>query len=345
MNPYASYRAINTKLHRKKGMLLKQNEWEKLVGYRNVNQVVEFLKRREEYKPFILLYETRELHRAELEVILSRYRVKETESILHYLSGPYKGFFRVFLMEYDIHDLQLILRTIVREEEMKGIENNLIHSKQYGLSIYDKLIGCKSIPQFIEMLRGTPYYDALKTVTEEDLTRREFHMEMKLYVLFYKTLLEAAEKLSKKDYEIIREIVGLRIDWINVQWIYRAMKYYDISHEEMLIYSIPGGSKLSYSKLKKLIYVPSIESFKRLAGEYLSYNLFKEAQDTFLDCKIERYRYHALLRCAQDEESIRSAITYIYLLETEMNDLISVTEGIRYTLPESQIRRYLVHTI
>jgi len=345
MNPFAAYRAINTKLHARRKTLLLDKEWEKALELKSISQFTDFLKKRQGYKNLANGYKMEDLHRAELEVVLEGYIVNEIERMLHYFSGSYKEFFKTFLMEYEINDLQLILRSISRNESMETIECYFIHSRKYGLPIYQKLLSCKTVVQFIEALKGTIYYDALKTMVQEDVIKREFHMEMKLYILFYKELMEKAESLSPKDKEIARKIIGTQVDFVNVQWIYRAIKYYDISPEEILIYSIPFGNKLTYHKLKILSYAKNIEEFKSLAKKHLSYSLFEEENDAFLDRAIYRHIYKYIMKLDDNGESIATSLVYIYTLYIEVQDLIALTEGIRYTLPENELRKYLVHTI
>ena len=343
MNPFASYRAINTKLHAKKRTLLSKNEWGKLIQYQDVAQIIEFLKKREGYKKQMVEYTSNELHRSDLEMILDKYCVQEIEEMLHYFSGDYKEFFKAFLIEYEISDLDLILRTISRADEVKGIEKFFVHSERWKIANYNKLLECKTVPQFIEALKGTHYYLALKTMSSEDIVKREFHMEMKLYVLFYNELLKKASRLKDKDKQIATEMIGTKIEFCNAQWISRALKYYDISPEEILIYRLPNGNKLGYRKLKLLSYSKSIGEFKRLAEKYLGYRLFKGESDIFVDCMTDRYLYKFACHMDEDGESIASSIAYIMLLTIEMNDLIALTEGVRYKLEESHLRKYLVH--
>ncbi|MBU3804248.1 MAG: V-type ATPase subunit [Candidatus Cellulosilyticum pullistercoris] len=345
MNPFASYRAINTKLHAKRRILLSDAEWIKIAQCKNVGQIVEFLKKREGYKSLMTVYNTNDLHRSELEIVLDRYLVNEIEDMLHYFSGNYKEFFKTLLMEYEIHDLGLILRSITSNEDMTDIESLFVHSKKWERVNYQKLIACKNVLQFIEGLKGSSYYMALKTMTQEDLAKREFHMEMKLYMLFYSELTQKATRLNKKDEAIAKRLIGTKIDFLNTQWIYRALKYYDISPEEILIYSLPNGNRLDYRKLKTLSYAKDVETFKKLVEKYLSYPLFKDNCDAYLDCNTERYLYRLATRINKDDESIAASISYIYILGIEVNDLVSLTEGIRYAVPETELSRFLVHTI
>lgn len=345
MNPFAAYYAVNTKVHAKKRFLLSDKEWKKLAEYQDVKQITEFLKKKENYRSLIERIKTDELRRTDLEVILDYYVAEEIEDLLHYFSGAYKEFFKTFLMEYDILDIELIIRRISRNESLEDVERFFTHSKKYGLDIYNKLTSCKNVMQCVETLKGTPYYEALKTMSDEDVTKREFHMEMKLYIMLYKLLLERADKLESQDRKIAHELIGTKVDFINAQWIYRAAKYYHISPEEMLIYSLPGGYKLNYSRLKELSYARSIKELKEKSEKYLGYNLFKDDQDVFIDQRTDKYLYDFAVRRLTDEENIAAPIAYLLLLGVEVNDMIALTECIRYALPQDELKKYLVHTI
>ena len=188
MNPFASYRAMNTKLHAKKRTLLSKNEWNKISEYQEVPQVIDFLKKRVGYKEEMAQYKSTDIHRSDLEIILNRYCVKEIEEMMHYFSGSYKEFFKTFLMEYEISDMDLILRTISKGDDLTGIEALFVHSPKHSFANYHKLMSAKNTNQFIEALRDTCYYSALRNMSAEDVIKREFHMEMKLYILFYNEL-------------------------------------------------------------------------------------------------------------------------------------------------------------
>lgn len=345
MNPFASYRAINTKLSAKRRTFLSDKEWEKVAELKTVPQMIEFLKKREGYTEAFAKYKMDELRRGDLEILLERYLVSQIESILHYYSGSYKEFFKTFLMEYEINDLQIILRTIAGAEDKEGLEKSFVHSEHYAQCNYQKLVSSKTVAQFIDALKGTSYYDALKTMAQEDVRKREFHMEMKLYILLYKTLMENVNKLDEEDQIVAKKIIGTKADLINIQWIFRATKYYAISPEEMLIYSLPFGNKLTYKKLKILCYSKNLEEFKKQAEKYISYPLFEEAEDEFLDRNIDKYLYQYVLHFPKEGENVAQTLAYIYTLEVEIKDLTSLTEGIRYTLPEIELSKYLVHTL
>jgi V/A-type H+-transporting ATPase subunit C len=341
MNPYISYEAVNTKIISKKGHILKRDDWEKIIGFSTVEQLTDFLKNKSEIGKAFQNLKNSDIHRDSLETVLGNYKTIEIEQILHYCSGPYKEFIITMLMESEIADISLILRKISRGEDLRDIEQRFVHSVKYTNLDYNKLLSSRSVVQFTENLRGSPYYNGLKTLTNEDAVKREFHIEMKLQVVLFKNLMKKSEKLSNKDKETVKEIIGYKIDLENIQWIYRAISFYNISPEEMLIYSLEGGKKITYNRLKNLCYVKTKVEFKRLVKAYMKIDLFKGVSDSTTDIGIDYNIYRFLKKNKYD--NIGSIISYVYKLGIIIDDLTSITEGIKYKVPKEKLKGYLAH--
>lgn len=339
MNPYMAYEAANVKILTKKSRLLDEKKFEKIMQLNSIDQVTEYLKNNYDLN----LIENHDLHRDELETLLNRYEVVDIESILHYFSGPYKEFLQVTLMEFEISDLVMILRKIAKGEDLNGIEKGFIHSGVYSSLQYGKLTSSKNVMQFIENLKGTPYYNSLKTVTDSDVVKRAFHIEMKLQLLLYRTLFQKADRLYEADRRVANEIIGTKTDFLNVQWIYRAKKYYDISPDQILIYSLQKGEKLSFERLRKLSYSKSVEEIQQLSNNFLKYEIFSKNNDLDFERNIDNYIY-SYIKKINSKGTIGTALSYIYMLDIAVRELITITEGIRYKLPKEQLRQYLIRS-
>ncbi len=344
MNPYMAYDAVNTKIVTQRGRLLNKKNKEKMMACNTVEQVTELLFTQYGFQEFVDHSRIHDLHRDDLETLFNSYKVAIIENILHYFSGPYKDFLQTLLMEYEIYDIVLILRKIARGEDVEEIVAHFIHSESYSDLPYDKLASSKSVPQFIENLKNTRYYFALKTLTGSDALKREFHIEMKLQLLYYKTLLKRAEKLSAADKETALELIGMKIDFLNSQWIYRAKRHYNISPEQMLIYSIQGGRKLGFDRLRKLCYTKDTDEIKQLSKQYLGTDIFTSDQGSEIDKNIDQ----AILKFVKSrkyEGSIGTILSYVYILGSTIREFIAITEGIRYRMPGEQLRKYLIHLV
>lgn len=340
MNPYMAYEAVNTKILTKKGRLLDEKKYEKILQLNSVEQVTEYLKNNYDLN-FI---QNHNLHRDELETLLNRYEVMDIESLLHYFSGPYKEFLQVTLMEFEISDLIMILRKIAKSEDLNEAEKLFIHSQNYSSLPYGRLTSSKSVMQFIENLKGTPYYNSLKTVTDSDVVKRAFHIEMKLQLLLYRTLFQKADRLNEADRRVANEIVGTKTDFLNVQWIYRAKRYYDISPDQILIYSLQKGEKLNFQRLRELCYSKSVEEVQRLSNGFLRYEIFSKNDDLDFERNIDNYIY-SYIKKIKSNGTIGTALSYIYMLDIVVREFITITEGIRYKLPKEQLKQYLIRLI
>ncbi len=343
MGSITNFAAINTKIQAKKRYLLNENDYKMLLSKRNVSEIVAYLKNNTGYGELFKNTNPQTIHRGQVEIELYRNIVKQIEDFLPYFQGNYKKFFLALLCEYEIEDLKLILRTINRNEDSSMLEELLIHSKKYSRLDYERLLNSKDMESFFENLKDTVYYIPIKNDNKEDILKREFHIEMQLELILYKTLLERAETLSKEDEKIIKECLGINIDLNNIQWIYRGKKYFHIPPEEILIYCIPGGYRLSYKKLKELVYAPNLKDFiEQIKASKYAF-IFPNEEDVFIKRRINRYLYKLYLNKQKENRmNIMEAISYIHLLKCEVEDIISVIESIRYNLDKNLLKRYLI---
>ena len=344
MNPYASYHAINAKLSGRNKFFLTKEERKKITNFDTVEDMITFLKTKEGYKDIFL--GSNNLHRAELEILLDRYVLGEIKGLRYYFSAQYKKFFDIFLMEYDIKDIEFILRSILRGERVDK-ERLLLRNGETKISnICNSLMSCNTIEECYKVLKDTVYGRILVSIDKEDFLRREFHIEMKLYILFFKELMEEAKKLSKRDYQITKQIIGIKIDYMNALWIYRTKKYYKLPPEEVLIYSLPYGYKLNYDNLKELVYISSIPLLKDKIEKRIKARIFSgNEEDSILGAKADYYLLSNLNKIDMGQNDIGEVLIYIYKLKIEINQLIILTEAIRYNLPKIELNKYLPYKL
>jgi V/A-type H+-transporting ATPase subunit C len=341
-SPYDTYYAVKTKLTAKKGRIFKKLEWEKFLDFTSVEQLIDYLKKSETFQD-ILKDVKNDIHRDNLETILGKYKTLEIEDLLHYYSGAYKEFVKSFLIEADLTDISLILRKIARSEDLKDIEERFIHSQKFTNIPYDKLLSSKNANEFIENLKGTPYYNDLRGLTNDDAIKREFHIEMKLYVTYYKAQFERADKLYKDDRETVKNIIGTKIDILNVLWIYRAKNYYHITPAEMLNYSLENGKELKFDNLKKLCFAEKGKEFDEIVEAALG-DKFKNYLNNKDISLAMNYFMHSYLN-KNVFENMGLTLSYIYMLDIIINNLTTITEGIKYHLPKDNLKNYLVYRV
>ena len=135
-------------------------------------------------------------------------------------------------------------------------------------------------------------------------------------------------------------------DLYNIQWIYRGKKFYNLSPEELLNYTINYGDKLTFTDRKDMCYTKNLEELYRMTINSVYGFLFKEEEKStniYMERRINRFMYYKLKALIRKlPMSIIQTIGYVWLLEFETRDIISIIESIRYDLPPEEARKFLV---
>lgn len=348
VNDVRRFAAVNTKIRALKGRMLNNQDYIKLLSKQSVKDIANYLRLNTAYRKVLDTKNIEEIHRGELELILKKYIVLQYEKILHYFTDEYRKLFRILFMRYEIEDLKLYLRALTRGENPKELDELVLYSGIYSTVNHKLLSNTKDIGGFVRSLKGTIYYDILRPYENEDKHKLTFYMEMVLDRNYFRNLYEQVLKLKKHDQEILKELLGKNIDLLNLEWIYRGLKFYKLSPEELINYTLVGGYNLTYEDIKNLCYSKDENQLmvRMIDSKYGFLFDNKDTLDLFMERRIERYLYFQFLSYYKKGRiDITQSIAYIHLLEYEMRDIISITEAIRYGLDNEEAKRYLIRRI
>ncbi|MGF7058500.1 V-type ATPase subunit [Brassicibacter mesophilus] len=348
MSSIRRFAAINTKVRVLKGQMLTQDDFKNLLSKKSVDEVVTYLKEHTHYNKILADKDVAEIHRRDLEMLLKKYVIIQYEKLIHYFTEEYRKLFRIMFIRYEIEDIKLYLRAVARNESLDAVRKLVVYSGIYSTVNHEVLVHSKTIEDFVNNLKETIYYDVLKPFTNESGTKLLFYVEMSLDKLYFKMLYNQSEKLDRKDEEAFKILLGKNIDLFNLEWIYRGLKFFKLSPEELINYTIMNGYSLKYNTIKELCYSKNEnELINRMIDTRYGF-LFDNAYtlDLFMERRIERYLYFQFVDYYhKGKMDIITAIVYMHLLEYEMRDIISITEAIRYGLNENEISKYLIRRI
>ncbi len=338
------FAAINTKVRALESHLLKKKDYDYLLELSTLSEMIAYLKKQTDYGPYLQEVDENTVSIDMLEVIFKRAMFQRMKGMIHFFTDEYKKLLRTMFMRYEIEDLKLLVRALIRHESLEIIlEHLVILDINRGLD-YEKLQRVTSLEALLEALEGTPYRKLLEYYMNEPPQKRIFYMEMNLDRYYFKTLNEHVEKLSSEDRGPLREMLGKNTDILNLQWIYRGRKFYGLSAEELLNYTLLGGYALKYKHLKTLCYASSMEEALGYIREG-PYGFLVEKQDfeIFLELNMERYIYDEFMKMKKaNRMNIIESMVYVHQLEYEMRDLFTIFEAKRYGFDRAQTLQYLV---
>lgn len=340
MGSASKFSALNTKLQAMNAKLLNMTDYDTLLGFSTEKEIVNYIKHNTRYSEILDEYSIDKLKRWEFELILKKEMLLELEKLSNYLDSGYKKFLDIMFLRAEVEDIKLILRAISRKEDLMELPDHFLHSEKHEFISFEKLLSKNNLFDLVEEFKGSVYEDAFRSITEEDLKLREFHAEMNLDAIYFRELRKSVEHLSAEDRGILENIIGINIDLINIQWIYRAKRYYNLMNEEIFNYTLSGGLKLNFKKIKKLIYSEdSTEQIMDLLNKY-GFKL-KSSDDSYLQVAINRYLSELIKKMdRKNPMTITKLIRYTHDIEFEAADIITIFEGVRYK--STEIKKLLI---
>lgn len=341
-----NFHSVNAKIGVLKKGLLKNLDYEKILSFEQRHEIIDYLKTNPIYGYEIPLYEERSMkNRYDTEFMFNKIEANLLRKLKFFLFGEYKKIIDVLLMKYEFKDIKIILRSIVENEKIDLKRDTIMYKKTKNID-YDKLYSCESFYQALDVLKHTIYRKSIVSLNDDDVFRLHFHVEMKLDSLYFLSMKKIVDKMSKENRNILNIYFSSLIDIINIQWIIRAKKYYNLSNEEIYNYSLRHGNYIKGRLLKELIYTDNVdeivEKIKLTKLKYIFEN--KDIDDAIINLNIKEYIYRDSLKKLKDyNNSISTLLKFIIQLNAQNENLIRIAEANKYQLSKSEVKKYLIN--
>ncbi|MDO5416850.1 MAG: V-type ATPase subunit [Lachnospiraceae bacterium] len=343
-----AYSGLTTKVKAMRSHLITDSQYQEMAALDSVTASVDYLKKLPSYSHIFAGTEAGELHRAAIEELLLQSKYRDFSKLYRFSNLSQRKFLDLYFMHYEIAILKRCIRSVMGH---KALDLDLSQFRDFferhsKLDLI-KLSASSNLAEFTANLAGSPYYGLLIHLnSQENLTM--FDYEMNLDLIYFKTMWKVISKaLKKKEKAALTECFGDRLDLLNIQWIYRCLKFYHMTPSEICALLIPIQHHLKRDEILKLAGCGSLEEFFTVLGStwYGNPGLAKvsaqpnpeELYETILN------RIHRMT--AQKEPySIASINSYLYFKELEIHRVIKMIESIRYGLDQRQILATVMNT-
>ncbi len=267
MGNLRTYSGITTKIRAMQAKLLTNADFESIANLRAVPEVIEFLKEKPAYTKYINRMDAALYHRGNVEKVLTQSFYDDYMKIFRFVGMEQKKFLKTYWKRYEIDLINYCLRIVFNHYEIPfDIDYKKEVFDKYSQLSVSKLVQSKNVEELIDNLKGTEYYSPLQTLRESGAaTLFDYDLTLELY---YFSMMWRDEKrlLKGKERELFIRDYGIRIDLTNLQWIYRAKKYYNMLPTDIYAMMIPIQYRFSKEEFKALVEAPSVEEFIKQVG-------------------------------------------------------------------------------
>ena len=343
MGNILAYSGIVTKIRAMEAKLLTPAQFEEIANLGNVLEVVSYLKEHSAYAEVLSALDDDKLHRGNIEKVLVQSLYHDYSKIYRFCGQTQRRFLKLYLKRYEIDLINYCLRIVINHYRQPF---DLLYKKSffdhYSQISIEKLITSRTTDELIENLKDTEYYAPLKKIQEsQHISLFDYELTLDLY--YFSTLWKERKKVLKKaDLELFTKDCGSKIDLLNLQWIYRAKKYYQIQPADIYLMLIPIHYKIHVAQMKELVETASLEEFMQALEKtsYARHYNFKQnltIEQMYNDCLHRLY----LIDRRRNPYSIAAINTYLFLKEEELNKLTTAMECIRYSLSPGETLAYV----
>lgn len=344
MSSSMSSNAILAKARAMYGKCLSENDYRQLMDCRNVAEVAAYLKTRTNYRSALNGLNENEVHRGQLEPMLRQNIYFDVFALSRYAEKNSLAFSDFIISDMEIEQIVRCMTLL-----NSGRPDEYVYSMPLSLDRFTKislkrLTEVRTYDDLLEALSGTRYVQIMSAGRPKDGERIDIaSIETKLHNLNYGSVIQAMDAAKgKRDREELKNVFCAMLDFRNVSRIIRLKKYYGYDAERIMPLLIPYG-RLSKRTVEEFCNAESVAEVFELSrstylGRLMSKMQFAEQGQMVWEMLSVYCRHH--LRLSPNPTIVM--ISYVYLKEIELNNIVNIIEATRYGLPAEEKAKLLV---
>ena len=343
MGSLISYSALVTKVRAMEGHLLKPEDYENLAAMGSIPQAAAYLKRIPSYQSLLENRDESQFHREDMDRRMVGALYYDFSKIYRFCNKKQRRLLMIYISKYEVAVMKRSLRRIFNHGDRTGESRTMREILQKYTKIpLSEMAQAETIPEFLHALRDTEYAKVLTRLEHMD-TATLFDYEMTLDLFYFTRMWKQKEQVrNRKESEALTRTFGSKMDLLNMMWIYRARKYYQMSEASTYALVIPINYRLSDDEIRSMV---TARDEKELEEAFQRTYYGKKFMD--LDGEdLEQLYQQFLFRVYGEEQrknpySMAAVTAYLYKKEQEIDKLTTVLEGVRYGLPPQETLSYI----
>ena len=343
MGNLLEYSGIVTKIRAMESKLLSPEQFTEIAGLGSVPEIADYLRKNTAYADALDTLEEDQIHRGNIEKVLTQSLYHDYTKIYRFCGQKQRRFMKLIMKNYEIDLINYCLRIVInRYKQPFDLNYKKAFFDRYSQISIEKLITSRTTDELVENLKGTEYYTPLKKLKDaQQVTLYDYNLTLDLY-FFTSTWREQKKVLKKEDLDLFIRERGSKIDLLNLQWIYRAKKYYNMKPADIYLLLIPIHYKLSTEQVKEMVESPGLEEFKNAVARTSYARRYHFREDLTMEQMYADILHHLYtLDRRRNPYSLAAINTYLFLKEEEIKKLTTAMECVRYGLSPGETLSYV----
>lgn len=337
--------AVSAKARAKYGRFLTDRDYESLLACQSVAEVMVYLKSHTHFASALDEINERDVHRGRLELLLRQYLFDEFDSLCRYDSGISAGFSQYVVEKTEVDQIVRFLVLLNSNSTEKFIFRFPSFLVKHTVLDVNRLANAHDYAEFLSALHNTAYYDILKDFAPDEKGRLPVSdMENRLYTFILGHMVELIRKKTKgsEQQELLTMFRTIN-DYSIFSRILRLKKYYHLSPEVIKANLSPEFGSLSPKLIDQMCAAESSAEVFALMQSTICGKMIAKIGSTYAGDITPRVQYRLAKKNIHFSNNPSVVmISFMFLSETELMNVISLIEGVRYQIDPKTIQSLII---
>lgn len=330
--------AIAAKISCMRSKMLTYDDYRQMSELESVAQAASYLKSSTVYSSALMNSDERTIHRETLELLLKSALLDDFEKLYSFADGSLRGFMDKMLIFYEVEAICRGAHSIFTKNYAgENLGRFLKRHIDVDLELLSK---ASSLGEFAQSLSGTQYHKAFSSLEKSRGSLSVFDIETALGIFCYTSIMKYISGISRQEKKPAAAFYGALVDILNLRTLYRLKCSFKLESEYIYSSIIPYNYKLKKDMIIEIANAPDEASLKLLISRAPYGELFENGLN---EHGVMQYIYNMSKRLMRLYPYNYVCISgYFKMKETEIKNIFSVAEGIRYSLEPEKIMSYVV---
>lgn len=317
------------------GRRLTDDDYKNLLSCQSVGDVAAYLKSSTSYEKALRETMPKAMHRGQLEYMLSKDLYFEFIKVGRQASQKDREFFKIYFRHFEIDFILNVIRSINSGKAETLVIDLPSYILEHSKLDFKTLAAVNSYPELVRTLAGTSYAASLGKIKPDEREHVDYTAcEVFLRSDYFSDLMSViVKKLPVFSRKYVEKLIGCEVDFSNITKIMRIKKYFDMPPETVSSYLLPSSYKLSKEEIKVMVEAKGEDELAEVIGRTKYAKFFRRKNFEYPEQYYNEYMYFLCKKIMTlGEPSLAIPLAYLFLKEIEVQNIIHITEGVRYNL-------------
>lgn len=337
--------AVLTKARAKFGKRLTEKDYNNLLNSNSVAEVMSYLKSYTHYSEALRDINERDVHRGRLETLLRQQLFYEFDSLCRYDSKMSTGFSAYVISKNETEQIMRFLTLLNTSSTEKYIYQYPTYFSKHTELDLQKLALARNYDEFLAVLSGTKYAHIFsKYKPDENNLLPISDIENDLYTFIFSNLKKAIKtKTNGTERKELLHLFNVIHDYNNFSRILRLKKYYNLTPEQIKNNLIYPFSTISEKTLDRMCRAESSGEIFSIMQETHTGKLIEQIGYVYASDISPRVKYKLARKNMYFSNNPSVVmISFMFVAEAELMNIITLIEGTRYKLDTKKIQSLLI---